>query len=653
MNTGTVSVGVEAEKKKIAIIGLPNTGKSLIFSHLTGEYTVVANYPLTTVEVKRRDCRLNGCSCQVIDTPGLHCLSAHSEEELAIRDMVIRERPDLILQCIDANRLKQSLTLTGDLLELGVPMVVSLNAIDETARRGIWIDRTALAELLGVPVVETIATQGHGISELKETLAKASTPPAPVRYGDTIEDALSDMEELLGDGVPQARKIALLMCMGDPFIESSIGDLAQLADIGRLRARAKKLRLQLRGDVATVVAGTVSRWVDEIAEKIIRRQKVRPTQFSNTFGHLCRHPIFGIPIALFFLMVTYYLVVHVAGAIEGALNAYLADPIVSFLSGAIPPGFWNDLIVGESYGLLTLGLFNAICTVLPILSVFFLVFGIVEDIGYIPSLCVLTKRIFEKVGLKGNAIMSLALGFGCKTMATLTTVGLPRKEKIIAIYLISATVPCSAQMGLSMGLLGRFAFWTLLVTYGTLLGVAIMAGILLNKVIPDESSSDFIQALPPIRLPNPRAVVIKTYYRLYWFLKEALPIFLIAALALFLGDKLGLLDAIRTVLAPLIVGWLGLPVEVVDALVVCIARHEIAASMLINMADLGKLNAIQCMEAVLLTIIFIPCSANIVAMCRRVGLKTGIAMTAAMNVSAFAVVAVFYRVALFFMGRSG
>ncbi len=381
MGVGTASVGVEAGKRKIAIIGLPNTGKSLIFGHLTGEYAVVANYPLTTVEVKRKDCRLNGCSCQVVDTPGLHCLSAHSEEELAIRDLIVRERPDLVLQCIDANRLKQSLTLTGDLLELGIPMVVSLNAIDETARRGIWIDSSALAELLGVPVVETIATQGHGISELKEALAKASTPSAPVRYGDTIEDALSDMEGLLGDGVPQARKIALLMCMGDPFIESSISDLAEVADIGRLRARAKKLRLQLRGDVATGVTGAMSRWVDGIAEKIIKRQKVRPTQFSNTFGHLCRHPIFGIPIALFFLLLTYYLVVYVAGAIEGALNKYMVVPIVAQLSEAIPAGFWNDLIVGENYGLLTLGLFNAICTVLPILTVFFLMFGVLEDIA--------------------------------------------------------------------------------------------------------------------------------------------------------------------------------------------------------------------------------------------------------------------------------
>jgi ferrous iron transport protein B len=274
-------------------------------------------------------------------------------------------------------------------------------------------------------------------------------------------------------------------------------------------------------------------------------------------------------------------------------------------------------------------------------------FGVVEDIGYIPNLCILTKRIFEKVGLKGNAVMSLTLGFGCKTMATLTTVGLPRKEKLIAVYLISATIPCSAQMGLSMGLLGRYTFWALLLTYGALLAIAIVAGLVLNRIVPEERPSHFIQALPPMRLPSPRAVAIKTYYRLYWFLKEAVPIFLIAALALFLSDRIGLLDTLKVVLSPMIVSWLGMPLDVVDALIICIARHEVAAGMLIRMADAGKLDAMQCMEAILLTIIFVPCLANIVAMCKMVGLKAALVMTAAMNVSAFFVVGMFHWVLVF------
>ena len=162
-----------AQAKKIAIVGLPNTGKSQVFNNLTGEYTLVANYPLTTVEIKKTNCRINGQAYEVIDTPGLHCLYIHSEEELIVRNMIFEETPDIIIQCIDANQLKQSLTLTADLLELGIPMVISLNAIDETAKKGVWIDSSGLSQALGVPVIESIAVNGLGTKALKGALGKA------------------------------------------------------------------------------------------------------------------------------------------------------------------------------------------------------------------------------------------------------------------------------------------------------------------------------------------------------------------------------------------------------------------------------------------------------------------------------------------------
>ncbi len=648
MGLETLAQTTETEIKKIAIIGLPNTGKSLIFSHLTGKYTIVANYPLTTVEPMSKECCIHGGSCQVIDTPGLHCLQAHSEEELAVRNLVLHESPDLILQCIDASRLKQSLTLTAELLEVGVPMVVCLNAIDESARKGIWIDSPALSQSLGVPVVETIATQGQGIAELKRALDNAATPPVPLRYGEAIENAVSDIIDLFNHEIAHPRKTALLFCSSDPFIEQLVAELPGAPDVETLKERVEKLKLQLRGDVTTAMAKAISKWANEAAEAVTKQHKVSPALFSNTFGHMCRHPVFGIPIAAFFLILTYYLEVHVAGALEGFLDTFLATPIVNLVARALPEGFWHDLIIGQDYGLLTLGLFNAICTVLPILSVFFLMFGALEDMGYIPNLCVLTKRLFAKVGLSGKAVMSLVLGFGCKTMATLTTLGLPRKEKLIAVYLIAFSIPCSAQMGLSMGLLGRYALWALMLAFGALAIVEIIAGMVLKRLITDDERSDFIQELPTMRLPSPKAVVIKTYYRLYWFLKEAVPVFMIAALGLFVVDRIGLLDAIKVAFEPLIVNWLGMPIDVVDALILCLARHEAATALLIDMADAGKLDIVQCIVAVFLTTMFVPCFANIVSMCKMVGTKVGVLMAVAINLSAFVFAGVLYWLLVFF-----
>jgi len=162
-----------AEVEKIAVAGLPNAGKSQVFNNLTGRYILVANYPLTTVEMKKTRCYIDGEPHEVIDTPGLHCLYIHSEEELVVRDMIFSEKPDIIVQCIDTNQLKQSLTLTADLLELEIPMVISLNAIDETARRGMWIDSGGLSRLLGVPVIESITVNGLGTNQLKAALRQS------------------------------------------------------------------------------------------------------------------------------------------------------------------------------------------------------------------------------------------------------------------------------------------------------------------------------------------------------------------------------------------------------------------------------------------------------------------------------------------------
>ena len=637
--------------KKIAIIGLPNTGKSQIFNNLTSEYTLVANYPLTTIEMKRKKCKINSESCEIIDTPGLHSLYIHSEEELIVRDMIFSEKPDVIIQCIDANRLKQSLTLTADLLELGIPMVISLNAIDETTRRGMWIDSSGLSRLLGVPVVELMAVHGRGTEELKEAIIKARRGKWGIGYGEIIENGISAIESKLPEDLSFKRKAAVLMLLNDPFLGDYLKRVYGEGKIAQLTEKVNGIRRQFKGNLARVINDKRNLWVDDITEKVIRRQRITLGEFSQVFARLSRHPILGLPILGFFLITTYLLVVHVAGFFEEILSATVVDSTVNYISSLVPPGLWNDLLIGH-YGILTLGLFNAICTVLPILSVFFLVFGFLEDIGYIPNLCVLTKRIFEKIGLTGRAIMPLVLGFGCKTMATLVTRGLrSRKEKFIAVYLIAFAIPCSAQLAIDMGILGRVGFLAFLIAYGTLAFVELVAGLFLNKFIKEDQRSDFIQELPAIRVPNPKAILIKTYYRLYWFLKEAIPIFIIAAAVLFLFDKSGILGFTKQALSPVVVGWLGLPLDIVDVLILSLARHEAAAGLLFRMVDAGALNYIQCIVAVVITTMFVPCFANIVAMCKEMGARTGIAMALAINISSFVLAGILNWILILTIGR--
>jgi ferrous iron transport protein B len=620
---------------RLAIVGLPNTGKSQLFTELTGEYSLVANYPLTTVEDRRKAVSLKGNRYEIIDTPGLNSLYIHSEEQKAIRDLLFEETIDGLIQCIDANRLKQSLLLTLDLLELGIPMVIALNAVDETEAQGLKIDTRKLSKHLEVPIVEHSATLNRGIEELKSVLQVLSAGGWRPYHGREIEERVDAIEALLPERTPFVRKKALLLLDGDPHLNAVLSD--QLGDpaFDSLKKEIQHIRQEYRGNVSREIGRRRARIVERLVQEAVARTPRPPGRFAHTFARLSRHPATGIPILAGFVLLIYVLVVHLAGWIEGLLSGWIVDPVVGLINEAVPLPFWNELLIGD-YGVLTLGLFNAFVTVLPILSVFFLAMGFMEDIGYLPNLTVLTRRALSRIGLSGRSVMSLVLGFGCKTMATLTTKGISsRKERLIAIYLIAFAIPCSAQLAIDMAILGRVGLLAFVVAFGTLALVEVLAGFVLNKVIKEERKSDFIQELPPIRVPSVRAILKKTYFRIFWFLKEAVPIFLIASVVLFAVDRTGLLALVQRGLRPIVVGWLGLPISMVEVLILTLARHEAAAGFLLNMVEAGSLSYVQSIVAVVITTMFVPCFANIVAMCRQLGAVKGIAVTLVINVSSF------------------
>jgi len=632
-------MSIEKARLKIGIVGLPNSGKTQLFNNLTGTYHVVANAILTTISQQKTTCEINDYLCEITDTPGIHELLAQTFEEASTRDYLFGEKPDVLIMCMDSNRLKQSLNLTLDLLELGIPIVIALNAIDETCRRGILLDTRKLLLFLRVPVVECIALSGQGMDELKEVIFQAKGIKWEFKYHPVIEKGIDQIVHKLPTGIPNQRKIANLLLLNDPYIIDFIKTFDHVTDqnILEIQTCANQTRKEFQGNIARVVNTRRNQWVDDIANEVIIQQNLTPHEFEKTFARLCRTPLTGIPILLFIIYLMYLGVVNCANVIAEWMDAKLWVPIQDLINALVPAGFFNDFLIGD-YGVLSLGLANAFITVLPILSVFFLIYNTLEDIGYIPNLCVLTRRFFEKMGLSGESVMPLVLGFGCKTMATLTTKSLQsRRERYIAIYLIAFAIPCAAQMGLNISILGRMGLQAFVIAFSVLIAVEVIAGLILNTVLPYEDKGEFIQELPPIRLPTMKAVLVKTWYRMIWFLEEALPVFIYAALALFILDKTGILMASKLFLSPVIQGWLGLPLEMVDALILCMARHEAAAGLIIKLIGEGILNFTQCIVAVVITTMFIPCFANIMAMIRELGTFRAIVMAVIINASSFVI----------------
>lgn len=637
---------------KVMIVGLPNSGKSQIFYKMTGEYTLISNHQYTTMEAKKTICKIHGVDYEIIDTPGLHGLYVYSEEDLLVRNMIFKENPDIMIQCIDANNFRKSLTLTEDLIELGIPMIICLNAIDETSQKGIWFDSNALSNILQVPVIELIAIQGVGINDLKNSLPHAKLGVKNIDYGEIIEEGIQTIESKLPNNLKYKNKISSLVVFNDPFIFDCLKNINREIDVKSILADSEKIRSQFKGNLNYILKNKINKFSDEIADKIIKIQKVKKLDFINKFAALSRHPVYGIPILAFFLFITYILVVYVAGYLNNLLGLFFVDPIVNFINLKITNSFLKDFLIGN-YGLLTVGIFNAICTVLPILSMFFIMFAFLEDIGYIPNLCVLTKRIFDKIGLSGKSILPIVLGFGCKTMATLVAKTIPsKKERLIAVFLIAFALPCAVQMAILISIIGKNGFKAFIITFGALFLVEIFAGFFLDKILKEEEKNFYIQELPKIRLPNVKAIFIKTYYRLYWFLKEALPIFIVAALVFFVLEQTNVLNHIKIILKPLIVSFLGLPLDFVDVMILMFARREAAAAMLIKMVEAGTFNYIQCIVAVFLSTIFIPCFANIVAICKEIGLKEGIIIALSINVISILLTGGFNLILVYFIGGS-
>jgi ferrous iron transport protein B len=549
---------------RIALVGQPNVGKSVVFGRLTGRYVTVSNYPGTTVAIAQGRALVGAEMCDVIDTPGVNALAgAISEDEAITRAVLETDRADLVVQVADARNLRRALLLTSQIATFGKPMILALNMIDEAFARGVAIDAAALEAELGVPVIEMVAVEGRGLPELRDALTRAARPHVPAH--------------------PHA------------------------------------------GDRAV--------WAHQLTERVRRVSALSLAHVQEALARATRRPLTGVPI---FLAVLYalYLFVGVFGA--QTLVRLLEEDV--FGKGVNPASVWavnrvvpfpiaRDFLVGE-YGLITMGVTYAIGIVLPVVATFFLMFGFLEDSGYIPRLAIFCDRIFRVMGLNGKAVLPMVLGLGCDTMATMTTriLGTP-KERLIAILLLALGVPCSAQLATILGILGGISFAAPATLFAVVLVQMFFVGWLAARVLRGERS-DFILELPPIRWPRAGNLLTKTRLRVWWYLGEAVPLFLAGTALLFVLDRAGLLGALAAMGRPVVTTLLGLPESTAQIFVMGFLRRDYGAAGLFQLAHGGQLTGVQAVVALTVMTLFVPCVANFLMMVRERGLRTGIAILA-------------------------
>jgi ferrous iron transport protein B len=618
----------------VILVGNPNVGKSVVFGALTGRYVNVSNYPGTTVEITRGEARFRGIPLEVIDTPGVYSLLPMSEDERVTRDILMREPGARVLQVCDAKNMRRSLMITAQLAEMEVPLVLAVNMADEARERGVMPRLETLKERLGVPAISTVAVRKKGTERLLPLLERPSPSSVRIEYGSGIEAAIARMEGLLPPRTPIGKRaLAIMLLCGDdslaPWLAENVPD-ARIREMNDVRNR---LAEETREEIVSLVNRARLSWIDRLLIELgVEVSTPSSRKVAQAFGRYSMDPVYGIPILFAILALAYGFVgVFGAGILVDFLQKsffeeWVVPSIAAFLDRFVPSPFLRDFLVGP-YGMVSMALSYAVAIVLPIVGTFFLGFGILEDSGYLPRLAVMVDRVFKKIGCNGKAVLPMILGLGCDTMATLTTRILEtRKERVIVTLLLALGVPCSAQLGVILGMLSGVGPAAMITWAGLMAGIILLVGYLAAKVIPGDSS-DFILEIPPIRWPKIGNLAVKTMARIEWYLREAVPLFLVGTLVLFIADRLGLLIRIQAAAEPLIVHLLDLPPKTTEAFLIGFLRRDYGAAGLYSMARTGMLSNLQVMVSLVTMTLFMPCLANFLVIVKEHGAKVALGMS--------------------------
>ncbi|MBN9424771.1 MAG: ferrous iron transport protein B [Candidatus Accumulibacter sp. 66-26] len=625
----------------LLLVGQPNVGKSVLFHALTGRYVTVSNYPGTTVEVSRGKAQALG-GLSVLDTPGVISLPSRTGDEHATTRALLDEQNATLLQVGDAKNLRRSLQLAVLLAEMGRPMLLALNMVDEAEARGARVDAAALSAELGLQVLPTVATRGKGVAELRAAIPQAAVPRFRLEYPADVESTLDRLAGQLA-ALPQAptlapRALGLLFLAGDGELESWLAERLPPGTLDAMRELRDTLQLDYPEPLSAILQQTRMACADRIAGRVLRQTPQGANTFAQKLGALSVNPRWGWPILLVVLYAIYWFVGEFgAGTLVGLLEEDLFGTIVNpwfegAVRDAVPWPWLSDLLIGP-YGLWTMGMTYALALILPIVTTFFIAFGALEDSGYFSRLTVLSNKSFSKIGLNGRAVLPMVLGLGCVTMATLTTRILhsPR-EKLIVTFLLALAIPCSAQLGVVMGMLAGISFGATLIWFGIVLFVLVTVGWLANRVIKGRRIP-LMTELPPLRLPAVGNVLTKTWARLKWYLVEVIPLFLIGSFLLYALDRIGALPWLIEAGEPLVTGWLGLPKEASAAFLMGFLRRDFGATGLFAMG--AALSPAQMVVGIVTLTLFVPCFASLMMIVKEHGARRAALMLALIMPFAF------------------
>jgi ferrous iron transport protein B len=615
----------------ILLVGNLKVGKSTIFSGYVGRRQHVFNYPNTAVELSVGQLRWPASKFdRIIDAPGFYSLEEPSEDAFVVRDILSRGLVGGALLVLDAKNLRMGLTLAFQLAEYDIPLIIALNMTDEAVQRGLLVDTDKLAQLLGVKIVSVVAIEKRGFGQLSQATQDVDQLKIQTQLPDEIKRVIDDLTASLADKVPAPGGLAQSLVTGIRGSQEALADLTDPATQQEINEMLDEFESNSQTQWDIVLANARQTQIEEITSVVLSTRPRRQTTWLDKIGVWTRRPLTGFPIAIVVLFLIYLFVgwfgaEFLVGLLEGKLFGKVIIPAISDVVDYIPWEWVRQMLVGP-FGLITVGITLSLAIVLPVLATFFFAFALLEDSGYLPRLSLLMDRSLRRIGLNGKGVMPLIMGFSCVTMAILTTRMLStNKQRTIATLLLVLTIPCAPLLSVMMVMLGRLSIWATVVLFGVLLMQLVIVGILANWLIPGERP-DFVLELPPIRVPRLRNSLVKSGTQLLWFLREAIPYFILGTFFLFLLDQAGLIEGLRAAFQPVSEHILGLPSESADVFLMTIIRREAGAALLAQQSAAGIYNGVQSVVTLVVMSLMIPCINSVLVMFKERGFWVSMAI---------------------------
>jgi ferrous iron transport protein B len=653
----------------VALAGNPNVGKSSIFNRLTGMGVETANYPGKTVEVQFARTRFGDRMIGVIDLPGTYALGGISEDQWVARQALLDGRPDAVILVLDATNLARNLYLALQLLDHALPMVVALNVVDQAEVRGIRIDAERLAEILGSPVVPTVASRGTGLDQIMaRAVAQAGRTAAlrpRLRYSDDVESAVGKLERAL-DGradLPHtlpARTVALLILEGDPemaaWLEAAPGgeELRGLCD--ELSAALRDLRGE---SPALLISRERHGLAGLIAAEVETRQPSRPL-WTDRLWRVTTAPLTGLPILGLVMGGIFGLLFYVGDWLSVGFNAAWTAAASPAIQWPIHALFGQGILARTLLWGFDAGINAALSVGIPYVLVFYLLLALLEDSGYLNAVAFLTDQVMHRMGLHGRAVIPLVAAAGCNVPAIMGTRVLgSMRERIIASTLVVLT-PCSARTAVILGAVSLTAGWqAALAVYAVTALLTLLTGIGLHRALPGQGTG-LVMEMFPFRRPAPRPILRKTWLRFHHFAIVATPIVVGGSIVLGGLYESGLLWYLSAPLRPVFEGWLDLPAVAGLTLVVAVLRKELALQLLVTLAMiqygpqasnlLSFMRPDQIVVYALVNTIYVPCLATIAILGRELGWGRALLISGFTILLAIAVGGAARPIAHFFLG---